>query len=102
MTDTQPVLPRKTPWLTILVGAGLLAAGISTSVFLTLQPASKSPYAENETYEQSRQLAGQIKEVCSACHVYPSPKNLPRWAWKAAIDQSYEFMADPASVKANF
>ncbi len=99
MAETPPLLPRKTPWMTFLVGFSLLAAGIGTPLYLASQPENESQTARPE--DQAGELARQIKEVCTACHAYPSPKNIPRWGWKGEIEQAYGFIADPASAKAN-
>src|SRR3954447_12726678 len=97
MSENQLPMPRRTPWLTLFVCVGLLAAGVATPFFLA-SPAPVKPPARNDETSQ-RELASQIKEVCTACHAYPAPTSFPRWAWKAELDQAYGFVNDPASVK---
>ncbi len=90
MSIAPPPAPHKTPWLSLLLGVVLLAAGVVTPVLLTLQ-ASHQPQSKGE---RPQNIGQQIEAVCTACHAYPSPKNFPRWAWKTEIEQAYGFIAD--------
>jgi hypothetical protein len=85
--------------LAILAWLGLLAAGLGTSLYLFWPPKSKPREDSKTEVDSSRALAKEIDRVCTACHAYPSPKNFPRWAWKAELDQAYGFVTDPSSAK---
>src|SRR5438132_2406847 len=40
-------------------------------------------------------LSEQVQQLCGACHRFPPPDSFPRSAWKAQVEQAYEFLKHP-------
>jgi hypothetical protein len=52
-------------------------------------PPSSSTAAETEA------PAEQVQQLCSACHRFPPPDSFPQSAWKAQVQQAYDFLKRP-------
>src|SRR5947209_20485315 len=85
------------PWLAVLGGVGSLAAGAAVAGLILHRfgeggPIPPRPAAPATAALSQKALAEQVHQACTACHVYPSPRSFPRWAWKGEIEQAYTFI----------
>jgi hypothetical protein len=99
MNDQPPLKPRWKKWAAILALL-LLALGGAAYVFRTPAPAPAPavrlpPVPAEATPEQVRQL-------CGACHAYPPPDTLPRFAWRKEVKQGYDFLLKNPTLRMEF
>src|SRR4051812_39304823 len=95
---STPAYPgrRILPWLAALCGLGFLTAGAAVAGFILHRSGVGEPIPPPEPAAKEtvslKTLGEQIHQTCTACHVYPSPRSFPRWAWRAEIEQAYGFI----------
>lgn len=40
----------------------------------------------------SEASSDDVHRLCAACHAYPPPESMPRWAWRKEVKQGYDFL----------
>lgn len=45
---------------------------------------------------ESEAAGDDVRRLCAACHAYPSPESMPRWAWRKEVKQGYDFLHNSA------
>jgi Tfp pilus assembly protein PilF len=49
----------------------------------------ESPVTDSQAREASSE---EVRRLCAACHAYPPPETMPRWAWRKEVKQGYDFL----------
>ncbi len=49
-----------------------------------------------EDMHPSEASSEAVHRLCAACHAYPPPETMPRWAWRKEVKQGYDFLRTSA------
>ncbi len=72
----------------------ILALGATASAYMYLsRPPALVDGGPTHAPQRPYALGIQIQHFCGECHAYPPPSTFPKTAWKAEIEQAYDFFA---------
>jgi hypothetical protein len=84
-----------------MVGA-LAVVALGGACYVLLTPAPDTAPTGTLQPAPAEATADQVHQFCGACHAYPPPDTLPRFAWRKEVKQGYDFFAKDPRLRMAF